>query len=203
MTDRSLCATKGGVHDLEAIVTAWCQSDRLAAVLPADHVIIDASRSLRALIVDLALSGGSDDEIYDASAALGRLIAELGGSPTLASLTLDHAGGALGLQRASWTASARAALAEGFAMAITEEATRKAATGWEFPGCAVALGDGALALAAGHPSDDDEVLAAWAARVANAAARSGARRAVVAGPEQARAALAEALGVAGIEVRLV
>jgi hypothetical protein len=203
LTDRSVCATKGSVHDLDAIVTAWCQSDRLTAVLPADHLIIDASTSLRALIVDLALSGGSEDEIYDASAVLGRLIAELGGSPTLASLTIDHAGEALGSQRPSWIVSARAALAEGFAMAITEEARREAATGWEFPGCAVALGDGALALAAGHPSDDDEVLAVWAARVANAAALSGARRAIVAGREQARAALAEALGVAGIEVRLV
>lgn len=121
----------------------------------------------------------------------------------MASLTIDHACEALGTPGAPWMAPARAAVAEGFAMALTEEARREAASGWEFPGCAVALGEGALALAAGHPSDDDEVLAAWAARVANAAALKGVRRAIVAGPEQPRAALAEALAIAGIEAKLV
>jgi len=191
------------MRDPAAIVTAWCESDRLGAILPADHRLIDASTSLRALIVELALSGECDDEIYDASAALGRLMAQRGGSPTLASLTIDHACEALETRGARWAASARAAVAEGFAMALTEEARHDAARGWEFPGCAVALGEGALALAAGHPSDDDEVLAAWAARVANAAALKGVRRAVVAGPERPRAALAEALGIVGIEARLV
>ncbi|MGO9834243.1 MAG: hypothetical protein ACLP1X_08515 [Polyangiaceae bacterium] len=164
---------------------------------------MDASTSLRALIVDLALSGGADDEIYDACGVLGRLIAQRGGSPTLASLTIDHACDALGAREAPWMAPARAAVAEGFAMALTEEAKREAAKGWEFPGCAVTIGDSALALAAGHPSDDDEVLAAWAARVANAAALKGVRRAIVAGPDRPRAALAEALTVAGIDTRLV
>jgi len=191
------------VQDPDAILTAWCDSDRLGAVLPSDHRIGDASTSLRALIVDLALSGGPDDEIYDACAVLGRLIAQRGGSPTLASLTIDHACEALGLRDAHWMAPARSAVAEGFAMALTEEARREAARGWEFPCCAVAIGEGALAFAAGHPSDDDEVLTAWAARVANAAALQGVRLAIVAGPEQPRAALAEALFVVGIEARLV
>jgi hypothetical protein len=191
------------MREPEAVLTAWCESDRSAAVLPSDHRIVDASTSLRALIVDLALSGESDDEIYDACAVLGRLIAQRGGSPTLASLTIDHACEALGMPDANWMPSARAAVAEGFAMALTEEARREAARGWEFPGCAVALGEGALALAAGHPSDDDEVLAAWAARVANAAALKGVRRAVVAGPDRPRTALAEALAIAGIEAKLV
>jgi hypothetical protein len=191
------------VQDADAILTAWCESDRSGAVLPSDHRIVDGSTSLRALIVDLALSGGADDEIYDACGVLGRLIAQRGGSPTLASLTIDHACDALGAREAPWMAPARAAVAEGFAMALTEETKREAARGWEFPGCAVAIGDSALALAAGHPSDDDEVLAAWAARVANAAALKGVRRAIVAGPDRPRAALAEALTLAGIDTRLV
>lgn len=191
------------MDDPDAILTAWCESDRAAAVLPSDHRIVDASTSLRALIVDLALSAGPDDEIYDACAVLGRLIAQRGGSPTLASLTIDNACEALGLPHAHWMAPARSAVAEGFAMALTEEGKREAERGWEFPCCAVDLGEGALAFAAGHPSDDDEVLAAWAARVANAAVLKGARRALVAGPEGPRAALAEALFVVGIEARLV
>jgi hypothetical protein len=191
------------VQDADAILTAWCDSDRSGAVLPSDHRIVDASTSLRALFVDLALSGGADDELYDACGVLGRLIAQRGGSPTLASLTIDHACDALGAREAPWMAPARAAVAEGFAMALTEETKREAARGWEFPGCAVAIGDSALAFAAGHPSDDDEVLAAWAARVANAAALKGVRRAIVAGPNRPRAALAEALTIAGIDTRLV
>jgi hypothetical protein len=191
------------VQDADAILTAWCESDRSGAVLPSDHRIVDASTSLRALIVDLALSGGLDDEIYDACGVLGRLIAQRGGSPTLASLTIDHACDALGAREAAWMAPARAAVAEGFAMALTEEAKREAAKGWEFPGCAVAIGESALAFAAGHPSDDDEVLAEWAARVANAAVLKGVRRAIISGSEHPRAALAEALSIVGIDARLV
>ena len=71
---------------------------------------------------------------------------------------------------------------------------------WEYPSCAVPLGEAALAIAAGHPSDDEEVVGAWAARVAKAAAMSGIRRAVVAGGERARAALLDAFGLVGIEV---
>jgi hypothetical protein len=191
------------VQDADAILTAWCDSDRASGVLAADHRIVDASTSLRALIIDLALSGGPDDEIYDACAVLGRLIAQRGGSPTLASMTIDHACEALGATGTPWRRPARAALAEGFALALTEEARSEAAKGWEFPGCSVAVGEGVLALAAGHPSDDDEVLAEWAARVANAAALKGSRRAIVGGRERPRAALAEALAIAGIEAKLV
>ncbi|HEY6461598.1 MAG TPA: hypothetical protein VIY73_15630, partial [Polyangiaceae bacterium] len=62
------------------------------------------------------------------------------------------------------------------------------------------LGHAGLAIAAGHPSDDDEVVSAWAARVAKAAAMAGIRRAVVSGGERASAALVDALTLVGIEV---
>lgn len=191
------------MQDVDAILTAWCERDRATAVLPADHRIVDASTSLRALIVELALSAGIDDEIYDACAVLGRLIAQRGGSPTMAALTIDHACEALGMREARWMAPARSALAEGFAMALTEEARRDAAKGWEFPDCAVPLGEGVIAIAAGHPSDDDEILSAWAARVANAAALKGVRRAILGGPQRPRGALADALAIAGITATVV
>src|SRR5271166_4832541 len=185
----------------DAIVETWCAKDRARAVLPADRAIVDGSTAPRTLIIDLVLSGDPEDELYDACGVLGRLIAQRAGSPTLASATLDHAAEALGLPHATWLGPARAAVAEGFAGALIEEARRESAQAWEYPSCAVHLGDSGMAIAAGHPSDDDELLAAWAGRVAKAAALKGVRVATVAGNEASRSALIEALGLVGIEVR--
>jgi hypothetical protein len=65
----------------ETVVTAWCERDHEHAVLPADREVIDGSRSIRALVVDLAISNGAGDELYDACAVLGRLMGDLGASP--------------------------------------------------------------------------------------------------------------------------
>jgi len=184
----------------ETIVQAWCQRDTARAVLRVDHKIIASSRSVRALIVDLAQAAEQEDELYDACAVLGRLIGQEGGSPTLASLTMDNACVALGAGGATWLAPARSAVAEGFAQALVDATRTESALAWEFPGCSVPLGDGAIAIAAGYPSDDDEALAAWAARVAKSAALTGVRRVIVAGPEGPRQTLTEAMGVMGIEV---
>lgn len=185
----------------DAIVDIWCAKDRARAVLPADRAIVDGSNAPRALIIDLVLSGDPEDELYDACGVLGRLIAQRAGSPTLASATLDHAAEAMGLPQATWLGPARAAVAEGFAGTLIEEARRESAQAWEYPSCAVPLGDSSMAVAAGHPSDDDEVLAAWAGRVAQAAALKGVRLATVAGNEAARAALVDALRLVGIDLQ--
>jgi len=189
------------VIDRDAVLSTWCAHDRARAVLSADRPCIDGSTSVRSLIVELVLSNGPEDELYDACAVLGRLIGQRGGSPTLAATTIEHVCLALGTRDASWIQPARAAVAEGFAMVLVEDATRKAQEAWEFPECSVRLGEGAVAIAAGNPSDDDEILAAWAARVANAAARDGIRRAIVSGRERPRGAVIEALGFVGIEAR--
>jgi hypothetical protein len=186
--------------DRDAIVEAWCAKDRARAVLPADRAIVDGSGAPRALIVDLVLSGDPEDELYDACGVLGRMIAQRAGSPTLASATVDHAAEAMGLRGAPWLSPARAAVAEGFAGALVEEAGREAAQAWEYPNCTVKLPDGTMAIAAGHPSDDEETLAAWAGRVAKEAALQGVRRAAVSGNPSARAAVIEALGLAGIAI---
>ena len=187
-------------RDDEALVDAWCELDRGCAVLEADREIIDASRPLRAAIAGFALAGGSDEEIYDACASLGRSIAQRGGSPTLASASIDHAGHALGLGRAGWLASGRAALAEAFTRELLERANQDALDGWQFPRCAVAMPGGVLAVAAGFPSDDPELLREWAAGVAKAAALQGIRQAFVSGPAASRAAVEEAFDVVGIQV---
>jgi hypothetical protein len=186
--------------DRDAIVAAWSEKDRGRAVLRADRELVDASGSVRALIVDLVLAESPDDELFDACAVLGRLIAGRGGSPTLASATLDHLADAMGADAPTWLVPGRAAAAEGFAATIIEDARYEALRAWEYPSCVVPLGQAGLAIAAGHPSDDDEVVSAWAARVAKAAALAGIRRAVVSGGERASAALVDALSLVGIEV---
>ncbi|HEY8042311.1 MAG TPA: hypothetical protein VIF15_21055 [Polyangiaceae bacterium] len=189
------------MKDRDAIVADWSAKDRARAVLPADREIVDASASIRALIVDLILSGGPEDELYDACAVLGRLIAQRRGSPTLASATLDHVSDALDARQAPWLEACRAAAAEGFAATVIEDARGEAMRTWDYPSCTVPLGQAGLAIAAGHPSDDDEILAAWAGRVAKAAALAGVRRAVLSGGERACAALVDALTLVGIEVQ--
>lgn len=184
----------------DSIVASWSDKDRKRAVLRADREFIDASGAVRTLIVDIVLASGHEDELFDACAVLGRLIAERAGSPTLASATLDHLADTLAMRDAAWLVPGRAAVAEGFAATIMEDARREAMRAWEFPSCAVPLGQAGLAFAAGHPSDDDEIVSAWAARVAKAAALAGARRAVVSGGERASAALIDALNLVGIEV---
>jgi len=101
---------------------------------------------------------------------------------------------------ATWVTAARAAVAEGYVAAIVERSRDDVMQSWEFPSCVVPLGRDAIAVAAGHPSDDDEVLANWAGRVAHGAARMGARRAVISGGARARAAVADALALVGIDV---
>jgi hypothetical protein len=188
------------MRDRDALVAAWSAKDRARAVLPADREVVDASANIRALIVDLVLAGGPEDELYDAAAVLGRVIAQRRGSPTLASATLYHAADVLDARTAPWLVPARAAVAEGFAATLVEDAELQTMRTWEFPHCAVPLGQAGLAIAAGHPSDDEEVLGAWAARVAKAAALAGVRRAVLSGGERASAALIDALSLVGIEV---
>jgi hypothetical protein len=187
-------------RDDEALVDAWCELDRGAAVLEADREIVDASRPLRAVIAGFALAGGSDEEIYDACASLGRLIAQRGGSSTLASATVDHAGDALGIRPASWLAPGRAAVVEGFTRELLERAHQDALRTWQFPRCAVALPGGVLAVAAGFPSDDPELVREWAAGIAKAAALQGIRQAFVSGPDESRAAVEDAFDVVGIRV---
>jgi hypothetical protein len=186
--------------ELETLVAAWCDLDGRAVVASTDPDIIAASGPLRTVIARFALAGGTDEEIYDACASLGRFIAQRGGSPSLASATIDHAVDALGVRPAPWITGGRAALAEGFMRAQLERVQQDALRSWDFPSCAVALSSDTIAVAAGLPSDDPEVVTEWAASVAKAAALQGVRRAFVAGPDAARAALEDAFDVVGITV---
>jgi hypothetical protein len=187
-------------RDPEAIVAAWCELDRAGAVLAADRDIVDTTRSVRRVIAEFALAGGADEEIFDACASLGRLIAQGGGSPTLASLTIDHASVALGALGRAWITPGRAAVAEGFTLGLLERVQRDALRSWDFPRCAVLMPGGVVAIAAGLPSDDPELLREWAGLIAKGAALEGVRQAFVAGPDAPRAAVEDALDLVGIRV---
>ncbi len=184
----------------DRLVAAWCAGDHLFAVLPADHAIIEGSLSLRSMIADLARSGGTDEELYDVCAMLGRFVAQHGGSSTLVSQTIDQAGDAFGARGAPWVAPARAALVEGYASTLLEKAEEEARGNWDFPKCVVALSETRIAVAAGYPSEDPELLSEWAAKIAKAAALRGVRRAFVSGPNLARTSVEDALAVVGIQL---
>jgi hypothetical protein len=186
---------------VDEIVDGWCNGDRALAFLAADRAVIELTREPRALVVEHVREQAAHADLFHACAVLGRLIAEAGGSPSLASSTMDSAQAVLPELDRKLARSARAALAEGFAAAREEIAHAEAAARWEFPGCAVPLENASVAIAAGYPEGDEDALAGWAARVASEVARAGYRRALLAGGEKARARLFDALELAGVKVR--
>jgi hypothetical protein len=185
--------------DRARAVAAWSEAQSRAALTAADQGVVAATTAARSLVVDLALRAGQDEELYDACAVLGRLLAEGGASPSLAALSIDHACEALGERAPAWATPARAALMEGFVRARVEAEREAGCRGWDYPACAVVVDETTLAIAAGYPSDDEESLASWAARTARSASYAGFRRALVSGRDHATAALAEALGIVGID----
>jgi hypothetical protein len=192
MDERGECA---GVPS--EIVASWCVRDHARALTAEDHAVIDASAAARTLVVERTSVGQGD--FFSACAVLGRLIADRGGSPTLAAVTIDGLCEAMDLFVAPWVAPARAAVAEGYAGARVEIAKRSAQAAWEFPRCVAKIADGAIAIAAGFPDDDADSIAAWASRIAHDAALAHVRRAIVDGPPAACAAVVDALSLAGIE----
>lgn len=204
---------------VDRFVEDWCSWDRSHALLRADLEVVESTATLRALAADQLLRslerenpvGPVDRDLLNAFGLLGRIVGERGGSPTLAAAIVDGARrtldaldtptvGLRGSQTdAPWVMPARAALAEAYAAARRDAARADAATRWEYPRCAVSLDAASVAIAAGYPEDDLDELAAWASRVAQAAAFAGVRKAVVSGSLAAKAALGEALDVAGIE----
>jgi hypothetical protein len=186
---------------VETIVDAWCARDHGRAFNGQDHDVIDATRTVRSLVIELLLVGETRD-LYQACATLGRVVAERGGSASLAASTMDGAEGALGAHVASEEVlgAARAAMAEGYEAATRDLARKESARAWEYPRCAVPLDAETAAIVAGFPEDDDDALIAWAGRAAQAMSRAGLRRAVVSGTPKARRALTEALEVAGIAI---
>jgi hypothetical protein len=188
---------------IDTLVERWCAADRRHAFVKGDVAVIESTVAIRSLIAEqLAAAGDQGDrDLLNAFGVLGRMVAEKGGSPTLAAAIVDGALEALARAPGAapgWALPARAALAEAFALARLESAHAESAARWEYPRCAVGLADGTVAIVAGYPDDDADALAAWASRVAHDAALAGVRRVVFTGPPAAEAALESAFESAGI-----
>jgi hypothetical protein len=187
------------VKKVESLTAGWTARDHARALVPEDHAAIDATQAARALVVTRLLADGSHADLFHACLVLGRLLAENGGTPTLAAATMDGAIEETGVQ-GEWLVSARASLAEGYAAARIDKARVDAMRAWDFPRCAVRIDKDTMGFVAGPPDEDDDALGEWAARVAVKAVRAKVRRARVSGGEKARRVLEEALDLAGVEL---
>ncbi len=194
------------------ITDAWCKLDHDHAFVPTDHDAIEATRPLRLLVVESLLCepGSIGRDLLHAFGALGRIIAEQGGSPTLAVSSVDGLLAAMGslnvvlgegdrVRSYAFAIGGRAAMAESYVLAVKAAGREEALRGWEYPACVVPVDDGLVAIAAGCPDDDNDALTSWASRVARGVTVSGARRAVLSGSRRAILALEDALELAGVE----
>jgi hypothetical protein len=190
-------------QSIEKLVDAWCSHDLKYALIPVDRDIIEATRALRALICEEAIARRQGREIFNAWARLGRMIGERGGSPTLMASTADGLFAALGDRagdeaRAIDIAHARVAIAEGFAAAVHDEARAEMLATWDPPHCIVRIDADTVAISAGFPDDDHDLLEAWAARVTQWVLSDKKRNAIVTGREAAARALIDALTLVGV-----
>lgn len=186
---------------LQRALAAWQEHDVGRAIHPADREAIRATEAIRALVLELFTRPSRD--LYNACAQLGRLLADSGGSPSLAASTIDGAVKALDhveiAHEPARIPAARASVLEAYVAAVREAVRDEGRRTWDPPACIVPLDEHTVAIAAGVPTDDRERLAEWAAMVAKAVARRSARVAVVVGSEPARRELDEALGLVGVE----
>ncbi len=176
-----------------------------AALTPTDHHALARSEAAQALLCEHVAARTEGRDLFHAAASLGRILAHENASPTLTATVLD------GLRQAAIDTDAepwiftrlpalRAALFEAYTAGIRESCRLVAEKAWEWPWCAVRLGNDRYAICAGHPEEDPVVLGEWADRVASSLARAGARGVLVEGSANAKAAIVDALAVAGIAV---
>ncbi len=179
-------------------LAAWAERDAHAAITEEDTRAIASTEGARALVVERLLDAAGRDAL-SACSVLGRLMAQAGASPSLAARTLDGLAATSPCDDA-WLGTARASLAEGYAAASREAAAAKRADTWRYPRCVVRLDSDTVAVGAGFPDDDPDTLAEWANEVARGLVKAGVRRAIIDGDLAPRAALEEALELAGISV---
>jgi hypothetical protein len=190
-----------GAPSIEMLVDAWCAHDQKYALISVDREIIEETRSLRALICEEAIAHRTDREIFNAWARLGHMIGERGGSPTLAASTADGLQKALDGEKSGVDLPhARVAIAEGFAAALHDNARAEMLATWDPPHCVVRVDASTVAISAGFPDDDHDLLEAWAARVTQWVIADKKRNAIVTGRDAAVRSLVDALTLVGITV---
>ena len=188
----------------ERALAAWRDHDATQALHGTDRDTVGSTDAARALVLELLARPAAGRDLYNACARLGRLFADAGASPSLAVATLEGAARALAdvgiASDPTRLGPARASVAEGY-FAVTVEGERTAARrAWEYPACAVRVAPDTIAITASYPADDGEALADWSARVALCVSRDGYKRAIVSGSDDAKAELAQALALVGVEL---
>lgn len=200
----SLSGSPLGAEQAERALGAWREYDGAQSIHRADRDAVRTMDAARALVLELLARAGAGRDLYNACARLGRLFADAGASPSLAVATLDGAARALADQGiacgAERLAPARASVAEGYFAATVEGERMAGRHAWEYPACAVSVSTDTVAITAGYPADDGEALADWSARVALSVSRAGYKRAIVAGPAEAKEELVTALTLVGVEL---
>lgn len=185
-------------------IAGWAEHDAARALHGVDRDVIRATEAARSLVVEHFAPTAPARDLFNACARLGGLMAEGGASPSLAAGTIDSAVRALGEVGApvdeSRVAAARASLFEGYVAAVRDGERTAALAAWEWPACAVPLGEDLVAIACGFPTDDGDALAAWAGRLAGKLVKAKVRRAILAGDERAKTEVASAVDLVGIEV---
>jgi hypothetical protein len=178
--------------------------DLASAIHPIDRSALQSTESARSLVLDLLASTSPPRDLFNACARLGGLMADAGASPSAVAGMLDNAARVLvaaGVEvDPSRVDAARASAIEGYVASTVAAERQVARASWDFPACVVDLGDGAVAIACGHPSDDDEALADWAARIAVGLVKRKVRRAKLTGELRARAEVESALSSVGIAI---
>ncbi len=175
----------------------WTKRFARAAISEIDRRAVAASESARAMVLE-RLDAPDDHDALHAWAVLGRVLADSSASPSLVAQVVDALAEVKQGPR-DWAAPARAALVEAFVAAQREIEEQRVADAWRFPRCVVRLDESTAAVAACFPDDDPDALAGWADEVAAGLAKMGIRRVHTDGTAKARAALADALSIAGID----
>jgi len=185
-------------------LAAWAEHDATRALHAVDRDVIRATGAARSLVLDHFVPAAPARDLFNACARLGGLLAEAGASPSLAAGTIDSAVRALGDVGAPLDTSripaARASLFEGYVALVRETERTAGLAAWEWPACAVPVGEDLVAIACGFPADDGDALAGWAARVVGRLVKAKIRRVILSGAEPAKMEIASAAELVGIEV---
>jgi hypothetical protein len=183
-----------------AALDEWTARLVRAAISERDRRAIAASESAREMVLERLVSSVEDHDALHGWVVVGRVLADEGASPSLLAEVVDALVEVRGAQRESWAPPARAAIVEAFVAAEREIEAERVKDAWRFPRCVVRLDESTAAVAASYPDEDSDSLARWADEVANGLAKMGVRRVHAEGTARARAAIADALGVAGIDL---
>jgi hypothetical protein len=181
------------------VLSRWSTLLQQTALSELDRRAVGATESARSLAMERAPTIHSDHDALHAWGMLGRLLADADASPTLAARMLDTLVEAEG-GAPTWISLARATLFEAYVATRREAIELATADRWRFPRCVVRIDDSTAAVAASFPNDDPDATARWADEIASGLAKWGVRRVYVDGETTNKAALADALGVAGIEL---